>query len=416
MGKGGNKNTTQAVHGADDQTVASRAKKDDSAATMSTAPTEEYVFKHPPLDDGRGVGSHFSSLLLSADWFNTGCELLLLGGLTFAAYQLPPEVVNVEGSMPLRHVALFFWAGSIFRRVYNSYLEACYFSFPQYRTQPVSEHQLKKVKDVCGRDLKQLQTLVLHDRATLFTQFMLDVGLYYAIPGYYPAPPSSVSEYGTGQVMFERIVRLHLNHYIMSFGMYWMHRACHMVPWMWEKIHSIHHYADHPLSRTTYQDHWFDNFANAVIGHCFAQILMPLDHPTFFFSRFFRMAESLEKHSGISCYLNLAHQTQQWLPFAQMPHHHDYHHEGHKSCNYTFSSLGGAWDCIFGTRKAGRANLVADPKQKTLQDVHWDPENKNPPKRTILDTPAGSLTPVIAVAAAAITKLCADGFVVAPLK
>ena len=69
-------------------------------------------------------------------------------------------------------------------------------------------------------------------------------------------------------------MRLHLNHYIMSFGMYWMHRACHMVPWMWEKIHSIHHYADHPLSRTTYQDHWFDNFANAVIGHCFAQILM----------------------------------------------------------------------------------------------------------------------------------------------
>ena len=28
-----------------------------------------------------------------------------------------------------------------------------------------------------------------------------------------------------------------------------------------------------------------------------------------------------------------------------MPHHHDWHHEGHKGCNYTFTSLGGLWDC-----------------------------------------------------------------------
>ena len=116
MGKGGNKAATG--------TATSRIAKEDgtSAATTLAAPTEEYVFKHPPLDDGRGVGSHFSSLLLSADWFNTICELLLLGGLTFAAYQLPPEMVNVEGSMPLKHVALFFWAGSLFRRCYNRYL------------------------------------------------------------------------------------------------------------------------------------------------------------------------------------------------------------------------------------------------------------------------------------------------------
>ena len=30
---------------------------------------------------------------------------------------------------------------------------------------------------------------------------------------------------------------------------------------------------------------------------------------------------------------------------VQMPHHHDWHHEGHKGCNYTFTSLGGLWDC-----------------------------------------------------------------------
>ena len=142
----------------------------------------------------------------------------------------------------------------------------------------------------------------------------------------------------------------------------------------------------------------------------------PLDLPCFFFSRFFRMAESLEKHSGISCYLNLAHQTQQWLPFAQMPHHHDYHHEGHKSCNYTFSSLGGVWDCVFGTRKAGRANIVADTTQATLQDMHWDPNNKQRPTRTALDTAWGSLSPVLAITVAALTKLHNSGWVVPPLR
>ena len=72
--------------------------------------------------------------------------------------------------------------------------------------------------------------------------------------------------------------------------MYWMHRALHVNPWLWRNIHSIHHWAKHPLSRsifcpcfpvnfnpfpphrTTYQDHWFDNFGNAIVGHFFAQV------------------------------------------------------------------------------------------------------------------------------------------------
>ena len=127
------------------------------------------------------------------------------------------------------------------------------------------------------------------------------------------------------------------------------------------------------------------------MGHLFAQILVPLDNRTahisplrtvsrswrlpsylwlrtgtFWFSRLFRIMESLEKHSGVSCSYNLAHKAQQFLPFAQMPHHHDWHHEGHKGCNYTFSSIGGFWDCAFGTRKSGRYedNTCATPRDK----------------------------------------------------
>ena len=28
------------------------------------------------------------------------------------------------------------------------------------------------------------------------------------------------------------------------------------------------------LFRTTYQDHWFDNFGNAIVGHMFAQVII----------------------------------------------------------------------------------------------------------------------------------------------
>lgn len=66
------------------------------------------------------------------------------------------------------------------------------------------------------------------------------------------------------------------------------------------------------------------------MGEVAAQILIPLDPACFWFSRLFRIMESLEKHAGVSGSTNLAHTAQRWLPFAQMPHHHDWHHEGKK--------------------------------------------------------------------------------------
>ena len=231
-------------------------------------------------------------------------------------------------------------------------------------------------------------------RLTLISQFAFNVGLYYAIPGYYPAAQDVIKP------LHERVLRLVANHYLLSFGMYWMHRALHVVPWLWEKIHSFHHWAKHPLSRNTYDDHWLDNLGNAVIGHFCAQVLIPLDHGTFWFSHLIRIFESLEKHSGVSCGFNLAHQLQRFLPFAQMPHHHDWHHEGHKGCNYTFTSMGGLWDCIFGTRKNGRA-LEIMASQTTLLD-RWGKKATGPRS---LDHPVLVLAPVFTVAAVAFTKL-----------
>ena len=291
---------------------------------------------------------HFSSLLFGGSWMNTTIEHVLLVVPFLAMAYYGQDALNVAGSMSFYELAMFFVVCSIVRRLYNAYLEAVYFTFPQYRTQPVKEHKLKGGKrDLCGREIEQLEFLEKHDAMTMISQAALNFALYYALPGFYPSS-SSMMTWG------ERFVRLILNHYILSFGMYWAHRSLHDVAFLWRHIHSVHHWAKHPLSRNTYEDHWFDNFANAIVGHVFAQILVPLDRPTFWFSRIFRIFESLEKHSGVSCAYNLAHTSQQWLPFAQMPHHHDWHHEGFKGSNYTFTSIGGLWDCVFGTRKAGR--------------------------------------------------------------
>ena len=115
------------------------------------------------------------------------------------------------------------------------------------------------------------------------------------------------------------------------------------------------HWAKHP-SRNTYEDHWFDNFANAIIGHFLAQVLFPLDRQTFWFWRIFRIFESLEKHSGVSCGFNLANSAQQWLPFAQMPHHHDWHHEGFKGSNQIIP-LQVLEDCGIVCLERGRADV-----------------------------------------------------------
>eukprot|EP00451_Oxyrrhis_marina_P005465 CAMPEP_0204278552 /NCGR_PEP_ID=MMETSP0468-20130131/31311_1 /ASSEMBLY_ACC=CAM_ASM_000383 /TAXON_ID=2969 /ORGANISM="Oxyrrhis marina" /LENGTH=371 /DNA_ID=CAMNT_0051255477 /DNA_START=33 /DNA_END=1148 /DNA_ORIENTATION=+ len=365
-----------------------------------TVQSKEQVYGHAYPDDALGFRSHFSSLLFSGSWGLTALEAASLASLFGAVALVPKEKLDVGGSMPFQEFARFLLTKAVVTRVYNSYLEAVFFAFPKYRTQPSREHALQQKKDLCGRDMEQLTSIHRHDGFTMMSQFGLNLALYFGVPGFFPASSAS------NQPMHEKILRLLGNHYVMSFGMYWMHRALHVVPIMWEKIHSFHHWARHPLSRNTYQDHWLDNFCNAIVGHGFAQVLVPLDNSTFWFSHVFRIFESLEKHSGVSCGFNLAHTMQRWLPFAQMPHHHDWHHEGHKGCNYTFSSLGGVWDCVFGTRKAGRAADLLEGNA-----TRWDKQPAMGRRgKTVLDNAFVATAPVVAVGIAAGLKLQRDGF------
>ncbi|KAL5269686.1 hypothetical protein ACHWQZ_G003220 [Mnemiopsis leidyi] len=311
---------------------------------------------------------HFSSLMLSSDFMATAMEVSALSLLTGIAWVYK---IQVEHSKTLFEVAIAMWSLSLFKRIYNNYLEAVYCTYPKNRTQPVKEHALKAKKDLAGRDKEQLEILVAQDRLNFISRFCLDLFIYFMIPGFY------LAEYSQPCTLVRKVLQLLLNHYFMSFSMYWFHRAQHKNPWFWKNIHSLHHWAKYPVSRTTYQDHWLDNFGMAVTGHIYAQILFPLDGHMFWFSRIVRVCESLEKHSGITGNFNLAYAAQQWLPFAAMPYHHDWHHEGYKGGNFSFAALGGIWDQLFGTRRTGR---VPQPLNKTFAG------SKNEDQVQFLDT------------------------------
>merc|ERR1719408_526600 len=152
---------------------------------------------------------------------------------------------------------------------------AIYFARPAARTQPAAEHALKSLQDLNGRDAEQLAALISHDRLTLLSQFALVLAAYRFLPGCYPSASDVVD------ALPVRAVKLLAHHYLLSFGMYWMHRSLHVIDPLWRHIHSIHHWAKHPLSRNTYQDHWMENFANALVGELLAQILVPIDHGCF---------------------------------------------------------------------------------------------------------------------------------------
>mmetsp|Transcript_525 Transcript_525/g.1424 ORF Transcript_525/g.1424 Transcript_525/m.1424 type:complete len:372 (+) Transcript_525:140-1255(+) len=322
-------------------------------------------------------------------------EYVLVGGLVAAAFATAR--FDAPGTaVRLRDVAVLYLLSAIVRHAYHEYLEWAFFAFPEKRTQRDAVERTGR--DVTGRTDDELELIEWHDRLTALSTFALLVGCYvFAGARLYPAVavPETYAEYPTCYWLGRVIA----HHYCLSFGMYWGHRYLHVNKFLWRHIHSLHHFATIPLARATYMDHWFDNFFNAVISEVATPLLIPLPFPVLVASRLFRVCESLEKHSGVSGGVNVVHSLQQALPFAQMPHHHDWHHEGHKGSNYTFASLGGLWDVLFGTRHPGRAGGHA-AAAATRDDTARVGLNKKHHCRNWLDHPYVTPVPLVAFFAA----------------
>jgi len=184
----------------------------ESATPPPTTPS--YKFLPNAHTTPTKLSDHMSGLFFSGDVTNTLIEVLFL-----TLFFVMPNEYAPAGSMLPSTLGMFSVGKSLFTRFYNSYLEAVFFAFPQHRTQPAMEHKLVKCKqDLTGRLLDQQNVLVYHDRMTLITDSFLNLALYLLIPAFYPAMASS-------QSLGERLVRLVLNHYLMSLGMYVMHKA-----------------------------------------------------------------------------------------------------------------------------------------------------------------------------------------------
>lgn len=297
----------------------------------STKSLRRDMCRKPGADDFSGARGGWSYPLS-----NEAQGWALVVGLAAVAFSTA-AFDSTATTVRLRDLATLYALSGVVRKSYNAYLEAAYFAYPGSRTQ--RDAAPRSEEDVTGRTRDQVELVRWHDRMTGLSTFCLYVGAYYACGGAVYADVAAPATEWRRSYWFARVLA---HHYCLSFGMYWAHRSLHAVPWLWSTIHSLHHYAKVPLARTTYMDHWADNFGNAIISEVLAPILVPLPFPVLAASRLFRVCESLEKHSGLSGAFNVVHTAQRWLPFAQMPHHHDWHHEGHKGCNYTFCSLGGA--------------------------------------------------------------------------
>ncbi|KAI9324469.1 fatty acid hydroxylase superfamily-domain-containing protein [Zopfochytrium polystomum] len=102
---------------------------------------------------------------------------------------------------------------------------------------------------------------------------------------------------------------------------YWFHRALHAVPYLWDKVHKIHHEIKSPTSITaTYVSPIETN--GVLAGSVLAGTIIRPDHFTFLVYIAFRTFTSVDSHSG-------------WmLPFNPMSlgairqslFHHDLHH------------------------------------------------------------------------------------------
>lgn len=101
MGKGANAGESAAVRLADTKQVLASSSSLAAVSKPAVVPDTLYVYKEPNPELRLRVSDHFSSLLLSADYLNTGIELLLYSSLTYVSLSWCPRVAACAAAPPL---------------------------------------------------------------------------------------------------------------------------------------------------------------------------------------------------------------------------------------------------------------------------------------------------------------------------
>lgn len=149
-----------------------------------------------------------------------------------------------------------------------------------------------------------------------------------------PVPPWYVV---TGQVLFFI--------YLDDFLYYWMHRALHRQPWLWRRVHRWHHRIKTPWAVVGHDMHPAEFLATAglmlvgpmVLG-CHVLVL--------WIWIVIRQLEAAEGHCGYAFPIS----PLRFLPGADGPRHHDFHHA---KVQGNYSGFLGWVDGVLGTRGKG---------------------------------------------------------------
>jgi len=249
-------------------------------------------------------------------------------------------------------LVMYMVVSTVINAGYTAWLKYIHKIRPQDHVYSV--RQVKVNEDACGRTAEQLRSLEWHNIGTTLFDYLFAIGSWILNAEVFW--PAFVSSKPLNPIIELCYAVFHL--YILSFFMYWTHRTYHQNEYLWNYLHSVHHWAYRPQAHNTFEDHCVENALNALVGNYLAQYLFPLGPTTFHLVRLLRLLESLEKHSGLVGWWNFAYSLQSFLPGSQKPQHHDFHHSGNKCSNYSFSAVGGLWDVIFGTRKEPWTNFA----------------------------------------------------------
>lgn len=153
-----------------------------------------------------------------------------------------------------------------------------------------------------------------------------------------------------------------------DFLYYWMHRTMHLNPYLYKKIHTVHHRITTPIAISGNYMHPIE-FLLISTMILIGPILVGAHIVTVWIWVVVRQWEAAEQHSGLQFPWNPMH----WLPLYDGPVFHDFHH------SKFFGNYAGllSWtDTVFGTRsKSYDAYLKSHAAELTV--IEDDPEKNH---------------------------------------
>lgn len=132
--------------------------------------------------------------------------------------------------------------------------------------------------------------------------------------------------------------------YMDDFFYYWSHRALHQ-PWLFKRIHSVHHRIHTPWAITGHYMHPIEYLITSTLV-LVPPALLGAHVVTIWVWIVFRQWEAAEGHCGLALRFSPTH----WLPFGDGARHHDFHHARVRGNYAGFFPL---WDRVFGTYAKG---------------------------------------------------------------